>query len=219
MSNISINVKLLEKNNIIEKKILKGIAEDFNKFVGRKIDRIASLIRIETFSFLQRTSTYYSLVDGELAGHFGIPSANRKFNIDSILRVITNNIKVEYKPARVIGNRFSDPLKIGVVISDFSDILSLPQATIITENDDVLEWLKWLLSAGDRIIISEYEVDLRPGQGRSGLAVMIQEEAGAWRVPPEFSGTLGDNWLTRAFLSNPDAYLSIIGDIIKKEIQ
>jgi hypothetical protein len=41
------------------------------------------------------------------------------------------------------------------------------------------------------------------------------EEGGAWRVPPEFSGTLEDNFITRAFVNKEKDLNALFGRILK----
>ena len=63
-----------------------------------------------------------------------------------------------------------------------------------------LHWLDWLLKRGDNMIISNYQYNPQTGLGRSGLGNMVG--GGSFRVPPQFSGTVDDNFITRAFLGN-----------------
>ena len=216
---INISVVLLESNTQIKNKILKAITEDLNRLIPPVMNRIEARIRAATFIFFQQTETYYSLVNGELAGHFGIPSINRQHNIDTILKTIANNMEIEYEVARQSAGQIKGGITVRVLMRDFSDLFGLPQATIITKNGDLLDWLRWLLAAGDKIIIKEWDIDLGIGEGRSGMGVMVPSTAGAWRVPPEFAGTITNNWLTRALSDNANRYLSIIQTIIEDELK
>ena len=75
---------------------------------------------------------------------------------------------------------------------------------VVTRKSVKLHWLAWLLQAGSSMIVSGYEYT--PSfEGRSGGGVMTG--GGVWRVPPEFSGTESDNFITRA-LNNRDKQLS-----------
>ena len=219
MSKIDVSVLLPESDTVIKSRILRAFIKEVNDHVANKIDNIRNSVRSATFNFYRGTETYDSLVNGELAGHFGLPLQNRQNNIDTILSTISNSIEVTFKPFKLVGSNIVNGLTIRVLLSDFSDILALPQATIITEKGDALDWLRWLLLAGDKIIIKEYEVDIRPGDGRSGMGLMVSEQGGVWRVPPEFSGTMNNNWLTRTLVENSQPYLSILGNIIRKELQ
>ena len=53
-----------------------------------------------------------------------------------------------------------------------------------------------MLTQGNATIITGYEYNAGTGLGRSGGGNM--KSGGAWRVPPEYAGTLDDNFVTRA---------------------
>ena len=219
MSSIGIYVDLLESDKEIANKILQAIADYVNSTIPPLLQNIKKRLIPQTIALFQNTETYNSLLYGELAGHFGLPRGNRKNNIDTILTTIANNIEITFVPIKVRATQFANGLIFKVLLSDFSDILSLSQAVIFTESGDALEWLKWLLTMGDSIIIREYEIDFFPGEGRSGSAIMIPEQGGVWRVPPEYAGTYRNNWLTKALLQNADTYLEMVGQVIQNEIQ
>lgn len=219
MSQLNFSIDLLETDNVIGRRILKALVEEFNKNIPPIISKVTNLIRQETFHFFKNTPTYRSLLDGELAGHFGLPTGNREGNLDTILTTIVNNMVIEYKPINLRGSTFANGISVSVLIKDFSDILALAQSAVITEKGEILEWLDWLLRAGDKIIIRDYEIDFRDGTGRSGLATMEELSGGVWRVPPEYAGTISDNWLTRALLSNSKTYLNLLDNIIFSELK
>ena len=61
-----------------------------------------------------------------------------------------------------------------------------------------LHWLQWLLERGDEIIVAGYEFGGNSGRGRSGLGYMTT--GGSFRVPPQFSGTKDNNFISRALV-------------------
>ena len=67
---------------------------------------------------------------------------------------------------------------------------------------------KYFELMGDKIIITEFEVEYKDGSGRSGLASM--SEGGTFRVNPSFSGTEENNFITRAFRGSDDKISRII---------
>jgi hypothetical protein len=217
-SSLRVTIELLESNTEIERKILQGIAIDFNTLMLSKISDIRNKIDVATVTFLKNSQTYTSLISGELAAHFGLPSFNRQTMVDNILRKIGQNIEIEFIPVKVRAGNFTGGANIQVLVKDFSDILSMIEATIITEKGQILPWLEWVLTKGDKIIISEHDIRLVSGKGRSGQAIMVKNSASAWRVPTAYSGVVGDNWLTRFFDLYQDAYLTIITNILQTEL-
>jgi hypothetical protein len=210
------SIHILENDSVIKRKILSSTANYLNKNVPKIVDSISKDVRAMTTTFLKDTDTYKSLINGELAGSFGLPQNTRHYDVDQILSTIATNMEVKYEKTRYSGGKFSTFLKVGAVLRDFSDILALSESRVITDEGTILEWLRWLLTAGDKIIISEHQVRLRHGRGRSGLGIMIQSNAGGWRVPPEYAGTMTNNWLTKSLLNNSNKYLLLVEDIIEK---
>ena len=198
----TISIVLKDSPAVIEKKILKGLMSQTNQYFTQVVPKLREKIKTGTFDILTSSGTYQSLLNGDLAGHFGIPEKRRKENLTVIIETIVNNIVIEKKLVRKVGGTLKGAMRIGVVIANFTDILALPQAVIFTEKYEPLEWLTWLLKAGNRMIIKEYDVYFYPGEGRSGMAIMLPEDGGSWRVPPEHSGTMKNNWLTKIVLSS-----------------
>jgi len=216
---MSIYIDIVETDRQIATLILQDIVKQLNRIIPTKLKSIDTKVRLATFNFIKNTTTYESLVRGELAGHFGIPIRGRQNRIDNIVAAISNRMEISYKPITIQAGRFAHGLRFGVLLQDLSEVLGLPGSKILTEKGQVLPWLDWLLVFGDTIEISEYEIKFQAGKGRSARAIMIADNAGSWRVPPEFSGTLNDNWLTRAFKNNINPYSLIIENIIKSELQ
>ena len=74
--------------------------------------------------------------------------------------------------------------------------------------------MDWLLNQGDRIIVVNYSYNPQLGIGRSRLGNMV--ESGSFRVPPQFSGTPDDNFITRALIGRNQE--SEISRIFTKEL-
>ncbi len=87
--------------------------------------------------------------------------------------------------------------EISVQPGSYQNLYTLSAAYQITEKGDSLPWLKWLLEAGDAIIIADFGVKYTEGYGRTGGAIMVQGYT-PFRVDSAFSGVSGDNFITRA---------------------
>lgn len=216
---MTIYIEILESDSEIEKRILRAILEEFNNRVIAKLSTIKLKIADLVEQLIIATPTYESLISGELAGHFGLPAMNRAERVHSIVDTIKQNIDVSFQPIKLVGKKFKNGITIGVLLKRFIDVLNMSEAFVYTEKDQELPWLKWLLLAGDRIIISKHEVSFNSNSGRSGMAVMVQNKASVWRVPPQYAGNMKSNWLIRTFVDNQDAYLDGIGQILQNELQ
>ena len=83
---------------------------------------------------------------------------------------------------------------------------------VLTKKGERLDWISWLLTRGDDIVVADYHVV--PGNhGRSGDAVMKQGDF--FRVRPEYSGTLDDNCITRALENREKEIANILNTILR----
>jgi len=216
MSNLWLEI--LDTDTQISNNILMGIAEDFNNRIVSQKNKIRDEIAEGVVNLIRTTDTYLSLISGDLAKHFGLPIDDRQNMVDSIVQTVGNNLEIEHKIVKVRAGNFTGGVNIGVVIKDYSDILSMSEAIVTSEKGTDLPWLSWLLLSGDRIIISTHDVSFLTGKGRSGGAIMVKKSARAWRVPSEYSGSINANWLTRTFIENGQRYTNMISEILDRLI-
>ena len=131
-----------------------------------------------------------------LAGQFGIEG-----NVNSIINTIISSV---VNSTNIVIVPFDNKLKNGgmelnIQPEDLRNLLGLSQGhTIYTDGD--LHWLNWLLTRGDEVIVIGYEYNPQTGFGRSKLGTM--KSGTAFRVPPQFSGTDKNNFITRALTGN-----------------
>ena len=211
MSNFK-GIKILDSTRVIQERVNKASAEVINKKLKSRIGYITNEAKSVAVSFLMSSPEIASLSGGELAGAFGLTSGGSGAAIAAINQAFVNSIYSEFKP-------FDKTLRNGGLYiyfqpSSFSNLLNLPEGHVIYEKGD-LHWLQWLLERGDEIIVAGYSYDAQSGLGRSGLGYMSQ--GGAFRVPPQFSGTSDDNFITRSLIgrSQERRISKIIQDALK----
>jgi len=90
----------------------------------------------------------------------------------------------------------------------------------MTEKGVSLEWLRWLLFEGASPIVKGYDVSFSNNNpySRTGGAVMVKVGRKSWRVPPEYIGTVKNNWITRAIDKTDEAITKIIQAEIENKI-
>lgn len=209
-------IVLTDPINVIEKKILEAMRTQLNKIFPQVVDRIRNDISLHLQSIYKNTSTYKSLLNGELQAHFGLPYVEAVIKLNSIVETLGKSVQVDFTRLSIRGNTIHGGLNIYAIQADMEDILSLDDANVVTEKQQVLPWLEWLLVEGDRIIVHNYVI--RFGgyvSSRSGKALMFESKGGVWRVPPKYSGTLSDNWITRTISD----YETLIGQMMSYYIQ
>jgi hypothetical protein len=215
---ITITLKLLETVSQIEKKIIKSIAKQMDKSIRLAIPAAISDLKAFIYETVGKSSEVQSLLGGDLRGNLGLTEAKAQEAVEDISSMISQAIAVEYKAVKQRGSGFTGKLTIKIQPSHFQNILgitgsvtsyySIKYGTLVE-----LDWLDWLLMRGDDIIVSNFQFEPKSA-GRSGMGVM--KIGGSWRVPPEFSGTKDDNFVTRC-ITTPDAKKEI-SKILEKNI-
>ena len=210
-----INARIIVEPNFKTKfprNVTKEVTTKVKRVAPRIKTRVTEEIRIAVREALVATPEYQSILQGKLRAQLGIPDPNTR--IITIIDTWVNNISVKVKTG-------TSPLlliDIGLIRTDYGDVLSLPQATYTYRSkhgQGEIPWLKWLLLEGDKRIITKYEFSSNPRGSRTGMGIMVRKSRGSWQVPPEFSGTSVDNFATRA-LGNIE---SVIDKIVEKAVK
>lgn len=207
---MSLSIVITDSISKIEKEINRAIAEAINNEISQKLNSILNSMKALIPSWIASQPEIISLKSSDptsLAGQFGLNKSPSSI-VDSIIQSVVNATEIKFVP-------YSKNLKGGLELrfqpSTFINLLALPDGHTIYNGGD-LHWLDWLLKRGDNIIVINYQYNPRTGLGRSNLGNMIP--GGSFRVPPQFSGTDSDNFITRAFLGQ--AQEKQITDIIKR---
>lgn len=212
-----ITIKILEDNAQIVKLMREALLKEINKyFTLNVIKDVIKAIRPKIKLLLTSAPEPNSIIGGDLGGQLGIPSGAEAFFVNRIVTEIANNIALDFHPIKMSGNNITGGFTFYVAKDDFSDILALPEATIITSKGQILPWLEWLLIQGNKVIISEHSLAFSPGHSRSHSYIMVKDAGGFWSVPSQFAGTVKDNWITRALDTHIKAIQVIVATQLKK---
>jgi hypothetical protein len=197
MSKLTFNMGLVGSNSSIGRDMLQALLPDLQKYFNKVYREIQINIPRILIFHIKSQPEYSSLLSGKLMGEFGLPdSASR---LSNILSTIESGAIVQSKPITISGSRIKGSIRLQMVQKDFSDLLSLGDASFTTEKGANLQWLSWLLKEGDSIIIADYTFALGSfASSRTGMGIMREFGGSSWRVPPEFAGNINNNWITRA---------------------
>lgn len=197
MSKLSFGVKLVGSNASIGRDMLQALLPDLQKYFNKVYNDMRNRIPQILISHIQAQPEYSSLMSGKLMAEFGLPDSSSR--LSSILATIQNGAIVQTRPINISGGKIRGSVKLQMIQKDFSDLLSLGGASFTTEKGTNLPWLSWLLTEGDSIIISDYTFAIGAfPSSRTGMGIMREFGGSSWRVPPEFAGTISNNWITRA---------------------
>jgi hypothetical protein len=192
-----ITLKILDSEATIEKNVNAAIAEEVNGRVFRNQQKLLQKCKSLVSGWITSQPEILSLQSNDimsLAGQFGLYPGQENNAITTIINSVESSITVKF-------TKFTPKLVGGIEVNfqpnNFLNLLNLPQG-IVNYGKGTLHWLDWLLTKGDSIIVVSYQYNPTTGLGRSGLGNMIG--GGSFRVPPQFSGTKDNNFITRALV-------------------
>jgi len=194
---MNFSLKIIESDKQIERAVLHALLPAtiiyMNNVVGYIKDYIIDIIKQSIVS----QPEYESLTKGSLRLELGIPDAENK--ISELLLLWINNIEVKYVPPNITNHQIKSTLSINMIKTDFSDVLGTSSAEVRDNiSGSAIPWLQWLLLDGGSILVAHHSVIIGPDdRSRTGNAIMRRSK-NSWSVPPEFSGTIANNWITRA---------------------
>lgn len=209
-----ITLKLLDTDKEIASKINAAIAPEINSRISKNMDNIKKEMTKLVHGWILEQPEIKSIQSANpisLAGQFGIRPNAVPSVVSAIVESVKSAIFIQFKP---FSNKLSGGFTVNFQPIDFANLLSLPEGHVFYEKGD-LHWMNWLLTMGSTIIIANYSYSPSIGSGRSGLGVMSIGQS--FRVPPAFSGTEDNNFVTRAL--NGQSQYQQITKIIEKALQ
>lgn len=210
---MSISVKILEDDREIQKRIHQAIADSVNKTVTKNGKRAEKLLHRLIPTWIRSQPEIISLLSEQdptsLNAQFGLTPGQGATVLDEIVEAVIQ--ATSFKLERVNKN-LNGGVKIEIQPRDFNNVISSSNA-LVNYPFANLNFLDWLLLKGDTTIVVGHQYTISPGKGRSGSGIMVK--GGAWRVPPEFSGTADNNFITRAFMGREKALSDLLQQIFR----
>lgn len=192
---MTLSIQITDSINVIEKNVNQAIANYINDILSRRRNVLLGQVKALIPDWIRSQPEIQSLLSTDsssLAGQFGIVGSSLSI-VDTIISSVVDSTSIKFVPYSA---RLKGGLELQFQPANFSNLLSLKVGHTIYQGGD-LHWLDWLLKRGDAIIITNYQYNPATGLGRSGLGNMIS--GGSFRIPPQFSGTDDNNFITRAF--------------------
>jgi len=199
-----------------ESQFKKNITKELKKQVQNKapdaIVQIKSLLQSKIISILTSSAEHNTIISSRVVRELGIQGIeNRLMNV---YQTIANNISVTF----IKNSPELIQINIGILKSDYSDILGLQESTFLysgSKGSGILNWLEWLLTKGGSPIVVGYSFVNRSGKGRLNQGFMKPSPNRSWSVPSEASGTENDNFITRALSKSVEKLSPSIEKIIQ----
>ena len=198
-----VSIKLLETDKAIQGKIYSGLAKQIQKHFNSVSGKIVSAIKPILIASLASSPEIKSLSSGVLQADFGLTSDPSL----AIINSVSDSISVQAQKVKTNGSTISGGFMVNAQPNSYGNLLSLPIATQAIGGGS-LPWLKWLLTLGDTIIIGGFGVEYGP-HGRTGKGRMVEDNA-PFKVNSAFSGTVDDNFITRAIKRSEKTVINAI---------
>lgn len=195
---MTIRLKLTTPQKKIEEMIAEQTTDYLNRKIRKNYARVVNSLRQKIPFWIRSQPEIQSLlsegIPGSLNALFGLYGGDAARATVDIIEAIKQSTTIKIDK---INRRYQGNVEFSFQPSDFSNLLNLGSGHVITEKSDDLHWLEWLLTIGDTAIIVGYRYEPK-ASGRSGGGIMTK--GSFFRVPPQFSGTLENNFITRALL-------------------
>ncbi len=201
---IIFGINLITKPENIKKKIMKSLLSQLKIKVPALRPKVESIVRGLIGKYIKLSPEYLSFGGGILQQELGV--LDPYSSLDDMLAILVSSVTVKMRPVYQRGGQIGGGLTVRAVPTDFyNQVTSLGKYT--SEKGFDVPWLEWLLTAGDEVIIKDYGISFGGKAkmfSRTGGPIMRKGGDG-WgigasksRVPPEFSGVAGNNFVTRA---------------------
>jgi hypothetical protein len=202
-------MRILDSDKVITKAINNIIAGQADAVLRRKKKSIRNNIKVALIHSLASSPEIISLSGGGLKVDFGLTDDPS----DDIVTSVASTIRLGINPIRSSSNGIKGGISLYIQPSSYSNLLNMSNSVQPIEDGNNLPWLKWLLTAGDSILVADFGVIYKSGRGRTGGGYM-SGDAAPFRVDPFFSGVLEDNFVTRAIdRAYPSFVTAIIGGL------
>lgn len=191
--------------NHTRRQILEEIAKHLNIGLRNVKNILIDRFETEISNVIDKHPITRDLINGQLQGELGIIDPGNA--VIEIVHAIQENIRPEIIPCRVYGEEIRGGIKIYLYSSDIQDTLfKLHSSSFVSHSKSgvayKIDWLNWLLTEGNEIIVVDYHFVSAVGRekvaliSRTGKGIMGRH--GSWQVPASAAGTVDDNWLTKA---------------------
>jgi hypothetical protein len=210
-SAMSISIKLLESNGQIADKIYQAAADLINKKIQKNHKRaVRGLQELIPVWIKSQPEIVSLLAEGDstsLNSQFGLVPGQGNAVLNEIINAVKASTAINIHK---VNKSLQGGLTIEIQPVDYNNIISLSEG-LIKYPIASLNFLDWLLLKGDTVIIVGHKYKIGT-TGRSGHGIMIS--GGSWRVPPEFSGSVDNNFITRAFSGREKELTHLLQQVI-----
>lgn len=210
MADLPVTLTLRDANGV-GLSLLDAVAARLRSALSACLPAVSRRVGQAAADAARASPEYQSLLGGRLRAELGVVDAGP--TLEAVLEAVRSGCRATSLGARRSGNGVEGGLRVELLPADYARVLRAAGGSFTSEGGYDVPWLRWLTLAGDRILVADHKVAYGfPDRSRTGTAVMASP--GSWRVPPEFAGVAGDNWLSRAVARSSGE----VGRVIAEEL-
>ena len=215
MAALKFKVIVTDPPIILERRIRTVIADKINKSAKDTILSIRPQLGPLLYNSIMNSPEAKSLFGGILQAELGPKDTDVNAVLNFVVQRLVDTISIDFKPFSPFGGIMRGHIELSLYPKTLTnDILAFSASSYLTGKGVKIPWMEWLLTLGDRVIVRRYTVDyLHTRNSRTGLATMAPDKTKGWRVPPAFSGTTTNNFISRAL----DDLSIILNVVFEKE--
>lgn len=207
-------VAVKETPNSFDKKVERALSERLNASLRKNRPRVENRLRGLIPGWIKSSPEIVSLnsegLQGSLNAQFGLYPGQAAAATAAIVAGVITSVNVVVRPLSTKLNVRS-VVEFTVQPITYENLLSIPEGVVIQEtNGKILPWLDWLLNLGNTVIVGGYSYTPE-NLGRSGGGTM--NPGVGWRVPPQYAGVPGDNFISRALANREKEIVPILRDM------
>ena len=188
------------------------VAPKINKILRKAKPLIQRKVSDLLRTVIEGSPAIRSLEDGVLRVDFGLEDGMADSATRDIVNAVVSSLVVEFQAPKSKRSLTLGSLSIRIDPAVVSSLVQVSTtAGIYNSNGHNISWLNWLMTKGTEVVVEEFDVVSTEydERSRSGGGFMIKT-GGTFRVAPEFAGTPGDNFITRAIIANQNNISNII---------
>lgn len=198
-STTGISMELLGNSIDFEKMVMSALSEKMTVAVSKSIPSIKEGLKDIVYRAIEGCVEMDELRGGVLGAEFGLTSSIAGEAVQNIATAVSESIFIVHEKAS--SKKGVGGLTVNIQPSDFANVLNIKGSVVSyyskkNKENVNLDWLNWLLTRGDEVIVSKFKFVPEAGRGRTGMGRM--KKGGSWRVSPQYAGTEDDNFITRA---------------------
>ena len=226
---IIFGIKLISKPETIKKNILKNWVRQLKIKMPALRPKIETIVRGLIGKYIKLSPEYLSFSGGILQQELGV--VDPYSSLDNMIAILANTATVTMKPVYHRSGQIGGGFTVTAIPNGFDSQLE-GLGVYTSENGHIVPWLKWLLTAGDEIIIQDYRIvfgGLSQKFSRTGGPIMRKSPKG-WGIgaasshigrkgiSSQFSGTPNNNFVTRAMDSMKEELENKISTLVRSTL-